>query len=51
MRLTTQTAEPAETRVVLDNVSWTTFETLLDETGPRRGGWPTRKNRDHVPIA
>jgi Uma2 family endonuclease len=28
---------PAETRVVLDNVSWQTFETLLAETGPRRG--------------
>jgi Uma2 family endonuclease len=26
-----------ETRVVLDNVSWETFERLLDETGPRRG--------------
>lgn len=26
-----------ETRVVLDNVSWSTFEALLAETGPRRG--------------
>jgi Uma2 family endonuclease len=37
MRSGTLTSEPAEMRVVLDNVSWTTFETLLDETGPRRG--------------
>ena len=31
------TAKPAETRIVLDNVSWKTFESLLAETGPRRG--------------
>ncbi len=31
------TALPAETRVVLDNVSWETFEALLEATGPCRG--------------
>src|SRR5687768_18073592 len=31
------TLSAGETRVVLDNVSWETFERLLDETGPRRG--------------
>lgn len=30
-------SQAGETRVVLDNVSWATFETLLAETGPRRG--------------
>ncbi len=33
----TLAAQTGETRVVLDNVSWATFETLLAETGPRRG--------------
>jgi len=32
-----RTVPAGETRVVLDNVSWETFERLLDETGPRRG--------------
>lgn len=30
-------SEAGESRVVLDNIRWETFETLLAETGPRRG--------------
>jgi Uma2 family endonuclease len=30
-------AQTGESRVVLDNVSWATFEALVTETGPRRG--------------
>jgi Uma2 family endonuclease len=32
-----RTVHAGETRVVLDNVSWETFERLLDETSPQRG--------------
>jgi hypothetical protein len=31
------TSTPAEQRTVLENISWETFETLLKETGDRRG--------------
>jgi Uma2 family endonuclease len=34
---TQRAAEPAETRVVIDGVSWETFESLLEADGPRRG--------------
>lgn len=33
----TLAARAGEARVVLDNVSWSTFEALVNETGPRRG--------------
>jgi len=31
------TLTPAEQRTVLENISWETFETLIKETGDRRG--------------
>lgn len=37
MKLLSPEARPAETRTVLENVSWSTYEALLEDMGPHRG--------------